>query len=141
MYSTITKNDQKTVGGIHQACLFVIDDEPIVTEIIKAYLADSGFENVHSFNDPTDAIESLMRLNADLIVTDVNMPGVGGNYLTRIAKQMEHNPGVPVVAFTADRSRDTELKLLDSGAIKVLHKPLDREQLVACVKEALGGKY
>lgn len=122
---------------ITDACIFVIDDEPIVSDVISFFLDECGFSNVHCFNDSIEAIETLQYVKAELVITDVSMPGLAGNYLTKLAKKMEHLREVPILVVTSDTSSNTESKCLASGAMKVLPKPVDRQQLVMGVVEAL----
>jgi CheY-like chemotaxis protein len=125
---------------IYDACMFVIDDEEIVTELLAFHLTSLGFTNVHCFNDSLEAIDTLRHIRAEIVLTDVNMPGLGGCYLTQLAKKMEHLRDVPVIGITADRSESTRERLLTSGAIEVLHKPIDSQDLFRVACEALTRK-
>lgn len=125
---------------IFDACMFVIDDEEVVTDLLELHLTSFGFTNVHCFNDSLEAIDTLKHIRAEIVLTDVNMPGLGGCYLTQLAKKMEHLREVPVIGITADRSEATRERLLGSGAIEVLQKPIDSQNLFHAVRQALTRK-
>ena len=134
-HSCITRQSEER--EMLKARIFVIDDEEIVTEVIEHYLAGFGFTDVHCFNDSVEAIETLQYVQADLLLTDINMPGLGGSYLTKLAKKMDHLQDVPVIAITADTSAETQEKMVVNGFDRMLHKPVVGKELVMTVVEAL----
>lgn len=120
--------------------IFLIDDEEIVTEMISHHLACFGFKDVHCFNDSVEAMETLNYVKADLLITDINMPGLGGGYLTRLAKKIDHLKDVPVIAISADTCQETTDKLMAEGMFRVLHKPVAHKELLLAVIDALDSR-
>ncbi|MEM9941881.1 MAG: response regulator [Planctomycetota bacterium] len=131
----MTKSEVQT--EILNANIFVIDDEEIATEYMSLCLTEAGFTKVHGFQDPVEAFETLSCVEADLILTDVNMPELGGKFLIRLARKMPHLRDTPIIAITSDHSEMTRDRLLANGVTEVLVKPIGKDQLAKIVTDLL----
>lgn len=106
-------------------------------QLLRDYLELAGFE-VEGWL-PMSAMEipdRLMESKPDLVLSDFIMPGVNGLSVAQMAKKA--NPDIPVVILTAQRDPDMEAKLLKFGVKRVLHKPINRADLISTIKEILG---
>jgi CheY-like chemotaxis protein len=104
--------------------IFIVDDHPVNLELAKVLLVLEGYE-VHTASDAESALHILADLRPDLILMDVQLPGMDGLELARRLKsQPEHN-GSRIVALTAYAMKGDEEKALAAGCDGYLPKPID----------------
>lgn len=121
--------------------ILVIDDEQIMIDVMTAHLNVSGFWNVVGISDSIDAVSRMRQENPELILLDLSMPDVSGNYLIRIARADPVLKTIPVIVVTAIDSKETHQRALDLGADVVLTKPVQAGTLIKHVEEALSRKF
>ncbi len=104
--------------------------------LVKAFLQSAGpFQVVHAQDG--DYAASLVRTEAwDLLITDLNLPGLDGFELCRIAKAAQ--PTLPVLAVTGYTGAHYQEQAFRAGATELLTKPFDREEFIAKVGELTG---
>ena len=126
-------------GAVSLADLTVmmIDDEPMLTEVIGTYLEDAGYRHCVGINDATVALEKVRELNPALVLLDLVMPGVSGFEILQAMRQDEQLRYTPVIVLTAASDPDTKLKALSIGATEFLAKPVDPSELVLRVRNSL----
>ncbi|MCE2908876.1 MAG: EAL domain-containing protein [Burkholderiaceae bacterium] len=117
--------------------VMMIDDEPMLTEVIGTYLEDAGYRNVVGINDATVALEQVRAQNPALVLLDLVMPGVSGFEILQAMRQDERLRYTPVIVLTAASDPDTKLKALSIGATEFLAKPVDPSELVLRVRNSL----
>lgn len=104
--------------------------------LVKAFLgAVGGFHVVHA-QDGERAAQLVRSEPWDLLVTDLNLPGIDGFELCRIAKSAQ--PGLPVLAVTGYTGAHYQEQAFRAGATDLLTKPLEREEFLAKVGELTG---
>ncbi|MBI4611533.1 MAG: GAF domain-containing protein [Candidatus Rokubacteria bacterium] len=110
-------------------CL-VVDDEPLVREVLSDLLSQGGHEVVLV----ADGAEAIARCRAepfDLVLTDLAMPGVSGLQVARAVK--DHDPAVPVFVITGWGVEYSPEELKVHGVDKVLPKPVKLDDVLAAV--------
>ena len=113
--------------------IVVVDDDRLVREIVRDAL--EGLARVEACESGERALESLSRERADLVISDLTMPGMSGiELLERI--QREH-PGTEFVLLTANASVESAVGALRMGAADYLIKPLRPEELALAVEQIL----
>ncbi len=120
------------------ARILVIDDDPDVRGSLSKILTRAGYEVVVAA-DGAAGIELQHKEPADVIITDIFMPGVDG--LQTIRQLKKEGSGVRIIAVSGgDRTGTVDLKehARLMGAFKVLAKPFEMDDVLAAVKEALG---
>ncbi len=117
--------------------VMMIDDEPMLTEVIGTYLEDAGYSRIVGINDATVALEQVRALNPALVLLDLVMPGVSGFEILQAMRQDEQLRYTPVIVLTAASDPDTKLKALSIGATEFLAKPVDPSELVLRVRNSL----
>jgi CheY-like chemotaxis protein len=116
--------------------LLVVDDNPENLKLILMILATSGYE----LSTASDAIEAqrLIELRApDLILLDLQLPGMDGLELTRRLKAAPETSEIPIVAVTAYAMKGDEHKARSAGCDGLLVKPVDKRLLREVVKRYL----
>jgi putative two-component system response regulator len=112
----------------------VVDDEPLVSELIINCLATERYE-CHAAHSTDKALELLEQNNYSLVVSDINMPGKTGIELLSIVKK--RFPDVAVIMVTAVDDRKTAIQSLHLGAYGYVIKPFDLNEIVISVVNAL----
>jgi len=113
--------------------VLVIDDDPLVNELISHWLESSGYR-VEVSADGEMALTELGRVLPDVVVLDLSLPGMGGlEVLVRIRSAM---PRTPIVILTGTTDVATVVTAMQRGAYDYLLKPVDRTKLLTTVGNA-----
>ena len=113
--------------------ILVVDDEPMVREVVVAYLEREGFQ-VDEAATGTAALEQLSESTPDLIVLDVMLPELDGfSVLTKLRKERD----IPVILLTARTEEPDRVLGLELGADDYVVKPFSPRELVARVRSVL----
>ncbi|WP_339652219.1 response regulator [Halopseudomonas pelagia] len=116
-----------------QALILIAEDEAEIAEILAAYLERSGLRTVHAV-DGIDALAKHQRLKPDLVLLDVQMPGMDG---WQVLSEIRHHGETPVIMLTAlDQDMD-KLVGLRIGADDYVVKPFNPAEVVARVMAVL----
>jgi DNA-binding NtrC family response regulator len=117
--------------------LLLVDDDPMIirllTRVIERSLA--GEVEVASLSDPGAACRHLEQELVDIVVTDLEMPGVNGLEILGCAKRW--NPCTQVLFVTGHTTLDALTEAMERGASDYLLKPLDHTEFLEVVREAL----
>jgi len=90
-------------------------------------------ENVLSAIDGNEGFELFKKHSPDVVITDINMPGMNGLQMARKIKQ--HNPDIHIYLLSAYPQPDYLLEAFDIGVEGFLKKPLDKEKLFSILEE------
>ncbi|HLI08480.1 MAG TPA: response regulator transcription factor [Ktedonobacteraceae bacterium] len=116
--------------------VLVVDDEENIQELIRLGLRYEGFQ-VESASDGQEGISAAQRLNPDLVILDLMLPGMDGLEVCRRLRANPTTQDVPILMLTAkDEVRDRVVGL-DTGADDYLTKPFEFDELVARVRAIL----
>ncbi len=116
--------------------VLVVDDGVANRELIEACLAGVECE-VRLAEDGPSALAAVENRAPDLVLLDVQMPGMDGHEVCRRIKADPNGRLIPVVMITALNSVTDRVTALDSGADDFMSKPVERVELVARVKSSL----
>ena len=115
------------------ARVLVVDDEPIVRDVLTRYLSKSGYR-VESAEDGEAALERFAAEPPDLVLLDLMLPGVDGiEVFTRI--RVDHD--TPVIMLTARGEETDRVVGLEIGADDYIPKPFSPREVVARVRAVL----
>ncbi len=113
--------------------VLVVDDEPMVREVLGRYLERAGFE-VDQAIDGTDALRQLDSVGADLVVLDLMLPRVDG---FEVLRRLRAHADTPVIMLTARGSETDRIVGLEVGADDYVSKPFSPQEVVARVRAVL----
>lgn len=114
--------------------MLVVDDDPKIVELVRAYLNRAGYEVITAV-DGEQALRHMDETNPCLIVLDVMLPGVDGLVLTRHLR--DTNQTVPILMMSARGRVDDRIRGLVEGADDYLAKPFSPAELVVRVNALL----
>ena len=119
--------------------ILVVDDDLSMREFMKILLERSGYDVVLAASGE-EALEELSRALPDLVITDLNMPGIHGiELLSQVkAKAAQAEADVEVILVTAYGSTRTAVQAMLNGAANYVLKPFNNDELRHVVRRALG---
>jgi two-component system KDP operon response regulator KdpE len=115
------------------ARILVVDDEPQIRRVLRTTLASRGYI-IAEATSGEEAVEAMSGERPDLILLDVNMPGIGGFAACR---EIREQSDVPIVMLTVRNTERDKVHALDAGADDYVVKPFGIEELLARIRAAL----
>ena len=119
-----------------KAQILIVEDDHDLREALVTTLELAKFQ-VREAASAEDALASLARAPVDMVVSDVNMPGMSGHEL--LAEVQRLYPGLPMMLITAYGQISHAVSAMQSGAIDYLVKPFEPQVLVEAVSRVVGG--
>ncbi|HKS06934.1 MAG TPA: ATPase, T2SS/T4P/T4SS family [Gemmatimonadaceae bacterium] len=117
--------------------VLVVDDDPVMRHTMSALLNSIGFET-ECVEDGEVALTRVAQGGAwDLILTDLDMPKVGGETLIASLRRTGRTAATPIIVLTGSSSDDTEISAMDAGADDYVRKPVDPARFLARVRATL----
>src|SRR5437899_12978794 len=109
--------------------ILIIDDEPEVVEMLKAFLADLATE-IRGLTTSRSVVKEFYEFDPDLVLLDLHMPDPDGlEILRRLRSAREGRGFLPVIVLTADDRNVARNSAFLLGANDFLVKPLDRQEV------------
>ena len=108
--------------------VLVVEDNAVNLELVEAVLDRDGFQVVSAASAEA-ALERLERLRPDMILLDIQLPGLDGLELTRRLKAEPATASIPVVALSAHARPEDRRAALDAGCVDYISKPIDTRAL------------
>jgi two-component system, OmpR family, KDP operon response regulator KdpE len=118
---------------MNTATILVVDDEPQLRRTMKATLTDLGYCVIEA-KSGEEAIDRLRHETPDLILLDMNMPGIGGLETCRAIREASE---IPVVVVSVRNTEHDKVQALDAGADDYVTKPFGIQELLARIRAAL----
>jgi len=115
------------------ANILVIDDEPQIRRVLRATLSAHGYA-ISDAKNGEEALDSIRKERPDLVLLDVNMPGMGGIETCREIRRISEAPIIMLTVRDAERDK---VSALDAGADDYVVKPFGIEELLARIRAAL----
>jgi two-component system chemotaxis response regulator CheY len=106
-------------------------------QMIKMTLSTAGY-NVIEAGDGTQGLATARASAVDLVLTDLNMPGLDGIALIRELRKLPSYTGVPIVLLTTESDAERKQIAKAAGATGWITKPFEPQQLVSVTKKVLG---
>jgi len=119
------------------AKVMMVDDEPLMTDLIQTHLEEAGYANFVVTNDPREALALLRREDPGVLLLDLMMPQMSGFELLEAIRADRALRYTPVIVLTASTGAESKLRALQLGATDFLSKPVDASELVLRVRNTL----
>lgn len=113
--------------------ILVVDDEPQIRRIMRTTLTGAGYE-VDDAKTGEEALETVRSFRPDLVLLDINMPGMGGIATCR-ALRVDSN--LAIIMLTVRDAEKDKVEALDAGADDFVVKPFSTPELLARIRAAL----
>ena len=118
--------------------VYVIDDEIQVLEVIEMQLRAAGFA-VRTFLRPEDFLDCLDEMPAGVVISDQRMPGVEGLDVQQRLQDCPHR--FQLILLSGYPETRIAVKAMKQGAVTVLDKPYDKDQLLSSLEEAFAALH
>lgn len=113
--------------------ILVVDDETQIARVLRRGLSARGYE-VQTASDGEEALSAFSQWPADLVITDLSMPQMGGLELCRRLRKLSQ---VPIIVLSVKGEEKTKVEALDAGADDYITKPFGIDELLARVRATL----
>lgn len=120
----------------HRGRILVVDDEPVILQVLINYLTLEGYDVITAMNGP-EGLDILEREPADLVLLDVMLPRMSGYEVCRLIRAKFPQYNLPVLMLTARNKPDDVVAGLEAGANDYLTKPVNRQELLARVSSLI----
>ncbi len=113
--------------------ILVVDDEPQIRRIMRTTLTGAGYE-VEDAKTGEEALVKVREFRPDLVLLDINMPGIGG---LEACRAIRADTDIGIIMLTVRDSEKDKVQALDAGADDFVTKPFSTPELMARIRAAL----
>ncbi len=113
--------------------ILVVDDEPQIRRIMRTTLSGAGYE-VDDAKTGEESILKVREFHPDLVLLDINMPGMGG---LAACREIRATANIGIIMLTARNAETDKVEALDAGADDFITKPFSMPELLARIRAAL----
>ena len=117
--------------------VMIVDDVSVNVKVVRAHLETAGYREFICITDATEALETIRRDTPDIVLLDIMMPEISGLDILRAVRAEERLARLPILILTGAESRELKTEALQLGATDFLTKPVDSEELIPRVRNAL----
>ena len=142
--SAITQRATVDTVAVHQeqdalrtSKIMIIDDEQLVIRVVRRFLSSDGYDNFITVTDPREALEAIDREKPDVVLLDIMMPHITGLDLLKVRQKTRTFQHIPFIILSANSENQIKREALQSGATDFLSKPVDPNDLILRVQNAL----
>jgi two-component system KDP operon response regulator KdpE len=118
---------------MNDTTVLVVDDEPQLRRVMRTTLTDLGYTVIDA-KTGEEALQTLRETQPDLILLDLNMPGIGGLETCRAIRESSE---VPIIILSVRNTEREKVQALDAGADDYVTKPFGIQELLARIRAAL----
>ena len=125
------------IMDVSGSTILVVDDSPVSSMIVSLMLKkNKDYCTVRVWDGPA-CIKKAKEVKPDLILLDIQMPGMNGIEVCKVLKKDERTHDIPVIFVTASTDNDTLKEAFESGGTDYVRKPLNKIELLARIKSVL----
>jgi two-component system KDP operon response regulator KdpE len=118
---------------VSSATILVVDDEPQIRRVLRTSLTSHGY-TIAEARSGEEALERIREERPDLILLDMNMPGIGG---LAACREIRESLDTPIIVLTVRNAEKDKVQALNAGADDYVVKPFGMEELLARIHAAL----
>ena len=118
------------------AKILIVDDSKMILNIHSSMLEAGGHICVKAENGSI-ALELLIKDDFDMVITDINMPRMGGYELTKKIREIDQYVETPIIMISTEREVEDQEKGFDAGGNVYIVKPVQKEELLTNVNMLL----
>lgn len=122
---------------LKSASIMMVDDEPIMMEVLQTFLECEGYTNFLMVSDSTTAVSQVEQQWPDILLLDLKMPEVDGFEILQALRRHPDFQRLPIIILTSSSDAETKLKALEMGATDFLAKPVDASELALRLRNTL----
>ncbi len=115
--------------------ILLVDDNRVNQFLGKRLLKNIGIENVDLCSNGTDALTKMSEVKYDVLLTDIEMPGMNGYELSKAVRKHENSKELLIIALTGNASDDDKSKAKESGIDVFITKPYSPDDLLNVLKK------
>lgn len=120
------------------ARILIVDDSRSMRALVRVTLSSNGFDVVEA-EDGQAALDWLENNQADLVITDINMPRLDGfGFIERLKDEGRLHIGKPILVLTTEHSEEKRKRARVAGATGWIVKPFDPQKLILAARRVLG---
>lgn len=116
--------------------VLLVDDESAIRRAIRPTLMELGFEVLEASRGE-EGIQQLRSATVDVVLLDINMPGIGG--IETLRRIRSFAPRLPILMLTVQDGEEEKVEALESGADDYVTKPFSTRELIARIRAAIRG--
>jgi len=113
--------------------ILVVDDEPQIRRVMRTTLSSNGYAVVEA-KSGEEALDMVRKERPELVLLDVNMPGMGG---LQACREIRDQSDIAIIMLTVRNTEHDKVLALDAGADDYVVKPFSMEELLARIRAAL----
>jgi two-component system KDP operon response regulator KdpE len=113
--------------------ILVVDDEPQIRRVMRTTLSSNGYTVIEA-KTGEEAVEMVRSERPELVLLDVNMPGIGG---IEACREIREHSDIAIIMLTVRNTEHEKVIALDAGADDYVVKPFSIEELLARIRAAL----
>ena len=113
--------------------ILIVEDEVKIREELKTFLENNGYE-ILTINNFENTLDQIKKLEIDLILMDINIPGINGMHLCR---EIRKTSKIPIIIVTSRDTEMDELLCMNYGADDFITKPYNMQILLAHIEAVL----
>jgi two-component system, OmpR family, KDP operon response regulator KdpE len=113
--------------------ILIVDDEPQIRRVMRTTLSSNGYSVIEA-SSGEEALEIMRKERPELVLLDVNMPGMGG---LEVCREIRDQSEVAIIMLTVRNTEHDKVLALDAGADDYVVKPFSIEELLARIRAAL----
>lgn len=119
--------------------ILIVEDNPVNMELFMDILSSAEYECMHTV-DGEEAINIATREQPDLILLDIQLPGMDGITVGRILRSQEATKNMKLIALTAYAMKGDKEMFLEKGFDGYISKPIKMKEFLVAVEDFLAGK-
>jgi DNA-binding NarL/FixJ family response regulator len=119
--------------------ILIADDHKLIRDTWSYLLkADPKFQVIAECESGEEAVEEAKKLRPDIVIMDINLPGISGIEATRLIRKF--SPVTKILAVSLHTQPTYVRRIMQSGAVGYVSKNSSREEMAKAIEEVLGGK-